>query len=715
MATLPAVKLEMLLNGSWVDMAATPARLDGATPQSRVLWSESGGPVQIVRGVSDEGGTATGTLDCVLENNDGALTPEKATSPFYPYLTKGRQIRFSTYYASAWHQRFGGYVWAEPLTWTNEVGTACNVSISAIDAIGMAYKPLRSVAVEATAARSPIGYWPLTDSESTQAADESGNNRPALAVQQWKTGGEIGWAAGAVLPTDNVGGLTLTPASDSGIYLRSATGIDLPAAWALTVFPTPAAKDGYLCQIGNDSYSIGIWYDTASKKFSAIETMLDSSGDPIDYVLSTSTSAITPGVMESVVVTATTVKLGSSGTTGTRHNSDTMLGSLVSVGGAFAVESGRARMYSGEVKHLGLWGGVGPGGLASDVTNGPAAMFMMSTAIATVMGWSGLTETVSTLGTDQPVQLLKTEGLSAAEILDQYARGSMARIFCGGDGNIVVSAWDYYPTPITAPSGDIDPALEWGADVDGAIAGAKMTFPDGSVYSTGTGELELPGVLSAENGRDVTDWRVLSGGGMPRFPDATYHLLNLSDAEAAALALADVGSVLVVPGLPGQLPSSSQSGIADSLVETYGADVWDMEFTTSPDPRDDLLIVGDATRGVVGSGRMAGPLGPVIPSEGTVRAGDEIDAALLNGVAYAGVEIRTGSLSITPVANTPTSVAVTFTPAYAVAPTAVVLTPATGAINEIQGLGVTAIGTTGFTAWIYRTNTTATTLWWAAS
>ena len=53
MATLPAVKLEMFVGASWVDLAATPARLDGATPQSRVLWSESGGPVQIVRGVGD--------------------------------------------------------------------------------------------------------------------------------------------------------------------------------------------------------------------------------------------------------------------------------------------------------------------------------------------------------------------------------------------------------------------------------------------------------------------------------------------------------------------------------------------------------------------------------------------------------------------------------------------------------------------------------------
>ena len=713
MATLPAVKLEMFVGASWVDLAATPARLDGATPQSRVLWSESGGPVQIVRGVGDGGTTATGTLDCVLENNDGALTVGKATSPYFPNLTRGRKIRFSAFIGGAWRMRYAGYVWAEPLTWANEVGTACNVSLSAIDAIGMAYQPLHSVAVEATAARDPFAYWPLTDSESTSASDGSKNSRPPLVVQQWGTGGEIGWGSGAVLPTDNIGGLVFTPASDNGIYLRSDSAFDLPASWSLSVFPTPAAKDGYLCQVGNDAYSIGVWYDSSTKKFSAIETMLDSSGDPVDYVLSTSTNAWSSG-METLTVTATTVKLGSSGTTGTRHNSDMMLGSLVSVGGALAVESGRARMYSGEAKHLAIWSGAIPSGVSTDTLTGPSAMFTLSTAVATIMTWSGLSTTVSTLGTDRPVQMLKTEGISGAELLSQYAQGSMARIFCGGDGNVVVASWDYYPTPITAPSGDIDPEVEWGADVDGEVGGAKMTYPDGSVYSTGTGELDIPGVLSAEDGKDVTDWRVQSSGGAPRFPDATYHLLTMSDAEAADLALSDIASMLVVPGLPGQLPAASQSGIVDSVVETYGADLWDLGFATSPDPRDDLLIVGDVTRGVVGSGRMASPLGPVTWSIRGWNAGDEVDAATLNATAFAGGEMKHGAFNITPVANTPTSLAISFPSAFAVAPQ-VVMTPQHAGIDEIQGIGVTSITTSGFTAWIYRTTATVTTLQWVAA
>lgn len=715
MATLPPVKLEQLINGTWVDMAATPARLDGEPARSRVLWSESGGPVEIVRGVGEGGTVASGTMDCVLENNDGALTRKKATSPWYPYLVKGRKVRFSSYFGGAWRPRFTGYVWAEPLAWANENATACNVRLSAIDALGMAYKPLRSVAVEATAERNPLAYWPLTDTETAEASDQSAYSRPGLAMQQYKTEGEIGWAAGVVLPTDSAGGVVFTPTSNGGLYLRSTGAIDLPASWSLSVFPTPAAKDGYLVQVGTDSYSIGIWYDTSSKKFSAIETKLDSSGDPVDYVLSTSTSAWAGG-METLTVTATTVKLGSSGTTGTRHNSVTMLGSLVSVGGALAVESGRARLYSGEAKHLAIWSGAVPSGLSSDTLTGPAAMLTMSTAIAKLMGWAGYPVSVSVLGTDRAVQLLKTDSQNAPDLIGQLAQGSMAQIFCAGDGNIVVNGWDYFPAAITAPAGDIDPEVEWGADSEAQTSGATMTWPDGATYTVGeSGGLEIPGVLTQAAGKGVAEWLAASTDrAAPRFPDAPYSLLTMSDAEAAALAVADVGSVLVIPGLPGQLPATSQTSIVDSIVETYGADVWSMAFATSPDPRDDLLIVGDATKGKVSDGRLAAPLGPDAGA-GQWLAGEEVTHTKLNATGWQGGEVQVGSVTVTTTAaDTPASQTVTFPVAFATTPQ-VMVTPDTTQVGSIVlGWGATGVTTTGFTAWVTCDRAIAVGTQWVA-
>lgn len=75
---------------------------------------------------------------------------------------------------------------------------------------------------------------------------------------------------------------------------------------------------------------------------------------------------------------------------------------------------------------------------------------------------------------------------------------------------------------------------------------------------------------------------------------------------------------------------------------------------------------------------------------------------------------RVGTVTITPVANTPTSVRVTFPAPFASAPQ-VALSPATGYIGlQVKGVAVTDVTTTGFTAWVYRTTTAKVTILWQA-
>lgn len=67
---VPAVKLEMDFNGTWVDLT------------SRLLWSESGSPVVVTRGMAEAGSPEVGTMSWTLDNCDGELTPRNtATSP----------------------------------------------------------------------------------------------------------------------------------------------------------------------------------------------------------------------------------------------------------------------------------------------------------------------------------------------------------------------------------------------------------------------------------------------------------------------------------------------------------------------------------------------------------------------------------------------------------------------------------------------------------
>ena len=741
MTGVPEVILEQWIGGGWVDLTSRLA-----------AFSDWGTPMQITRGVGDAGDVTTGSFTLTLENDDGALTPGRAASSYYPNLTRFRPIRLRAYLNGAWRGRFYGFVDAEPLAWLNGPATECVVNLSCTDVFGLvAEKTLRSVAVEATAARGPLAYWPLTDSDI--CAEQSGNqSRVPLPPTTVGSDGEISFGGGVVLPTDSAGGVVFADGVKRDGYLRTNVGIDLPTSWSLSVFPTPATapKDGYVVQIGTDSYSVGIWYDSSTKKFSAIETMQDSSGDPIDYVMSTSTSAWGGG-METLTVTSSTVKLGSSGTTGSRHNSDRMYDSLVSVGAGMWVESGRSSMYDGEVKHLALWSGTVPANLDTDTLTGPYVMFTMSSAVAAVMTWAGRPVTVVTQGSDQPVVMAKLEGTTALDQLSSYARGSLSRIFVDGDGNVVVSAWDYNPTPVIAPAAEIDPAVEWGADPTGDVESAVMTWPDGTTYtatsSTGAGQADLPGVLPASAGQSVSDWVAVASTSQPRFPAAPFDILTLDgvilglidgdisadgsiDGDTSAggtvdggtehglsvtrMVLADIGAVLDIPGLPAQLPSTTETGVVDSIIETLGIAEWTLQFTTAADLRDRLLVVGDTVRGIVGGGRLAAPLGPVVTPGSAWTAGEAITAADLNASAYQGGAMQSGGVTVTPVANTPTSLAVTFGTPFTTTPRVVATPDTSHPGDEVLGVSVSGVSTTGFTVWVYRTSTAAFPVRWAA-
>lgn len=85
----------------------------------------------------------------------------------------------------------------------------------------------------------------------------------------------------------------------------------------------------------------------------------------------------------------------------------------------------------------------------------------------------------------------------------------------------------------------------------------------------------------------------------------------------------------------------------------------------------------------------------------------------VSGTLTAG-NIDHGSVSITPTANTPTSATVTFNKTFSSTPNVIISPETSVPYSTVRGCGATNISTTGFTAWVYRTNTTATVLHWIA-
>lgn len=103
----------------------------------------------------------------------------------------------------------------------------------------------------------------------------------------------------------------------------------------------------------------------------------------------------------------------------------------------------------------------------------------------------------------------------------------------------------------------------------------------------------------------------------------------------------------------------------------------------------------------------------------TYSGAETLTAAILNAdirdnLNFLHDRIQSGTISITPVANTPTSQTVTFPVAFSSTPR-VICSPASGVVGStVLGVGADTETTTNFRATVYRTNTTITTIRWIA-
>lgn len=96
-----------------------------------------------------------------------------------------------------------------------------------------------------------------------------------------------------------------------------------------------------------------------------------------------------------------------------------------------------------------------------------------------------------------------------------------------------------------------------------------------------------------------------------------------------------------------------------------------------------------------------------------IKLGNELTAENQTAVSIVGKELKeTGWVSITPVANTPTSASVTFKRAYKKVPTVLMSVASSVAGTQVLGYGQTGVSTTGVNIVVTRTNTVSTILYY---
>lgn len=99
---------------------------------------------------------------------------------------------------------------------------------------------------------------------------------------------------------------------------------------------------------------------------------------------------------------------------------------------------------------------------------------------------------------------------------------------------------------------------------------------------------------------------------------------------------------------------------------------------------------------------------------GSTATSDYDNVKALDGILYVNDPFQSGTASVVAIANTVTTVSVTFSKAYTTAPIVVVTPSTTVPQTEVQEVSVGSVSTTGFIIYIYRTTAVNTVVNWMA-
>lgn len=133
-----------------------------------------------------------GTLALTLDNTDGAVTPDNATSPWWPLVGEDVPIRVTVSHSGAAWRRFTGRVDA----WTPTFGDGAPVvAITATDRLGGLTRPMPSALQQYLEAQPATMGWSLielpTDATATTIANAATGRAPAVVVADAVTPGQV--------------------------------------------------------------------------------------------------------------------------------------------------------------------------------------------------------------------------------------------------------------------------------------------------------------------------------------------------------------------------------------------------------------------------------------------------------------------------------------------------------------------------------------------
>lgn len=599
--------------------------------------------LRIEHGRGDEyGDVQPDRLTVTLVNDDGRFTPDLASSPYFPNVKIGRQIRVTlTPPGGTARVRFVGRVASWPVGW---VGGPAKMARAAMLATGklalLGRAPLLPAGQEEILGRAGLaGYWVLDEpAGAVLGSDSSGAGQYPLTRRQIGPGdGKLDFAAGAGPGPDRLAAPVFTPLGPGDGYslyatLRSPIGtagstvlacINPPPAAALANAPVLFLEDrvgswvGVLVSAGGQ-YTV-VQYDA--------KTRLTQTGVGSIFVARNTDQTVTVVVDWFVVGVSAraTVYYGPLNAASVTWPATTLpVFTAVQAGGAKARGSGT---YTGTLSNVAVFdAALTPTDVAdinfSLINSGDA--FQSWVWWRRLLGFRGEAANYGVTGlayTDK-IGPQPTAGKSLPEALHQVARTVGAVYYTSVTGQNILQCRDFrynrsVALSVSGAAGHVEVDLDLAGDDTGmandttasAENGVGFRYEDGaSLAEYGLYPATISGLFrQAVDAQSAAQGRV-SAGASPRLrvPNLGFNLLCSPPSLVASLLLLGIGDRVAVTDMPAQSPAAKLDLFVEGWTETLSDREWKMVLNTSPADRSDYWIVGDATRGVVGSTNRVG-------------------------------------------------------------------------------------------------------------
>lgn len=596
-------------------------------------------------------------LSFTLMNHDGRFTPGNTLSPYYPYVKKGRKVRYSLVHNGTTYRRFVGFIDEWPVTWADASVVTSDVQVTATSRTSRLARsrPLPSIIEIEYGRDTPSAYFTLGDGEgSTRAGNVASTIRNPMVATSVGGGATslITFGSATGPGTDSLTAAQFTRTSASvGAYLVSTSP---------TEYTTFGAQDSYLleaffsssvtaemgiCQAdqfgffpGQTAYYIGT---SATGKLVGVNWGVGSA----IYTL-TSAATVTDGNTHHVAlretydgvntvatlfldgVSVATTSLGGDWTTsvyrvvaggGVLTSSGSLLnscftGTLAHV--AFTYSTAAAAVTDARILAHAQSGLTGFSGERSDQRVARLATYAGIPA-ADVSVETGLSTSITNQDTTDrtPIDLMQ-------EVTD--TEGGV--LFDSGDGKLTFHARSHRYNAASSltlhaatggVTGELTPSFEPRLDDQGLVNDVTASRPNGvTVRAVDTASVTEYGVyredltlLTTDDNEvaDAASWKLYIGS-TPQVsvPSAEANIAQASIAQTATILAREIGDRITCANLPVQAPATSMDFFIEGYEETLTADSHTIKFNLSSAAQSGVWQLDSSVYSLLGTSTRLG-------------------------------------------------------------------------------------------------------------